>query len=100
MDAPEIELFIHAQGANPRIVGAKPGETLRDVLIRIAVIDAGPTDALVFVGECEEALVEADDIENGLDNHAPVDLALTIEVLELHRHRHIHIHRCRASRSA
>jgi hypothetical protein len=95
MDAPEIELFIHAYGANPRIVGAKLGETLRDVLIRIAVIDEGPSGALVFVGECEEALAEADGIENGADNHVPVDLALTIEVLELHRHRHVHIHRCR-----
>ena len=31
MDASEIELFIHAYGANPQIVGAKTGETLRDV---------------------------------------------------------------------
>lgn len=91
----EMELFIHSQGAKPRIITAQSGEILRDVLIRLEIIEAGQDDILVFVGECDEALAELDHIENGADEHAPVDVTLTVEILELKRHRHVHIHRCR-----
>jgi hypothetical protein len=91
----ELELFIHGQGTKPRVVVAKPGDVLRDVLVRLEIIKHRQDDTLVFVGECEEALTESDDTEDGKDEHAPVDVGLTIEVLELKRHRHVHIHKCR-----
>jgi len=91
----ELELFVHGHGAKPRVVKVSTGEVLRDVLIRFEIIKEGQDDVLVFIGECEEALFEPDEIEDGVDKHAPVDVALTIEVLELKRHHHIHVHKCR-----
>lgn len=91
----ELELFIHSQGGKPKVAVARPHEVLRDVLVRMEVINEGQDDLLVFVGEWEEALNEPDEIEDGEDRHAPVDVSLTIEVLELHRHRHVHVHKCK-----
>lgn len=91
----ELELFIHGQGVKPKVAVARPHEVLRDVLIRMEIINEGQNDLLVFVGECEEALVELDDIEDGEDQHAHVDVLLTVEALELHRHRHVHVHKCK-----
>ena len=91
----ELELFLHTQGAKPRVIVAEAGDVLRDVLIRFEVIREGQNDVLVFAGECDEALAEGDDIEGGADQHVPVDITLTLEMLELKRHRHIHVHRCR-----
>jgi len=90
-----IELFIHSQGAKPRVAVAGPHEILREVLVRGEVFIEGQEELLVFVGECEEALEEPGEIENGEDGHVAVDLSLTIEALELHRHRHVHVHRCK-----
>jgi hypothetical protein len=91
----ELELFVHSQGAKPRVIKAPTGDVLRDVLIRFEIIKEGPDEFLVFIGECEEALAEPDETEDGVDKHAPVDVTLTVEVLELKRHRHIHVHKCR-----
>jgi hypothetical protein len=91
----ELEFFLHGQGTKPKVVVASPGDTLREVLIRMDVIKESQDDILVFVGECEEALREPDDAEDGADQHAPVDVSLTLEVLEIRRHRHVHCHRCR-----
>ena len=91
----ELELFVHGQGAKPRVIKASTGDVLRDVLIRFEVIKEGPDEFLVFIGECEEALAEPDETEDGVDKHAPADVNLTVEVLELKRHRHIHVHKCR-----
>src|SRR5206468_3432553 len=91
----ELELFLHGQGAKPRPMLAAPKETLREALVRIGIIKESGDEILVFVGECEEALAEPDDVENGCDAHAPVDISLTIEVLEIERHRHVHCHTCR-----
>ena len=90
-----IELFIHSQGAKPRVAVAGPHEVLRDVLVRAEVITEGQEELLVFVGESEEALNEPDETEDGEDGHAPADITLTIEALELHRHRHVHVHKCK-----
>ena len=50
MATQNIEIFVHGQGAKPMIVAASSGETLRDVLIRAAIIPAGETSAShVFV---------------------------------------------------
>ena len=87
MTGEAIELFIHSQDEKPRVAVAGPHEVLRDVLVRAEVITEGQEDLLVFVGEWEEALNEPDEIEDGEDGQAPVDLSLTIEALELHRHR-------------
>ena len=89
MQNDEMELFVHGQSAKPKVIVAAPGEILRDVLIRAEFI-TGDGDILVFVGECEEALHEPDDVENGSDQHEPVDASLTIEVLEIKHHNPIH----------
>jgi hypothetical protein len=91
----ELELFIHSQGAKPKVVVARPHEILRDILVRTEVIKEGQDDLLVFVGEWEECLTEPDEIEDGEDRHEPIDVSMTIEVLEIHRHRHVHVHKCR-----
>jgi len=91
----ELELFLHGQGAKPQSVFVTPTDTLREALFRAGIIREGADEILVFVGECEEALAEPDDVEDGGDTHAPVDISLTIEVLEIGRHRHVHCHTCR-----
>jgi hypothetical protein len=95
MEGQEIEHFIHAPGGSPKVAVAAAGDTLRDVLIRLEVIRDEPDGLHIFVGECVEALSEGDEVEDGADGHAPVDIDLTLAVLEVHRHRHVHVHRCR-----
>lgn len=91
----EIEHFVHVHGAKPKVVKAASSDTLAEVLMRLGIMKPGQDNILVFVGECDEALSEEDHIEHGADAHAPVDVGLTLEVLELHRHRHVHCHTCR-----
>jgi len=95
MASEEFELYIHSQGARPKIAVARPHEVLGDVLVREGIIKQGQDDVLIFAGEWEEAISEADEIEDGEDKHNPVDVLLTVEVLELHRHRHVHVHKCK-----
>ena len=95
MNDSKLELFIHVAGEKPKVLVAASGETLRDVLTRNGIIRNGQKEVFVFVGESEEALKEADEVENGADEQAPVDLGLTLELLDLKRHRHVHCHECR-----
>jgi hypothetical protein len=95
MASQEFELFIHGQGEKPSVAVASPHEVLRDVLVRTGFIKEGDREVLVFVGEWDEAVREPDEIQDGEDQHEPVDVLLTIEALELHRHRHVHVHRCK-----
>jgi hypothetical protein len=95
MESHEIELFIHAPESSPKVAVASPEDTLRDLLIRLDVTRAEPDGLQIFIGECVEALAEADEVDDGADEHAPVDISLTIAVLDIHRHRHVHVHRCR-----
>jgi hypothetical protein len=90
-----IELFIHSQGNKPKVVEAGLHDVLREILLREELIIDGDKDSLVFVGESEEALQEPVGLEDGEDGHSPVDISMTIEVLELHRHHHVHVHKCR-----
>lgn len=95
MIAQQTELFLHGRGSKPRSVLAASNEILREMLVRTGIIRDGGDEILVFVGECEEALAEPDTVEDGVDSHAPVDISLTIEVLEVERRRHVHCHTCR-----
>jgi hypothetical protein len=95
MENQEIEHFVHAPGGKPKVAVAAAEDTLRDVLIRLEVIRDEADGLHIFVGECVEALSEADDIDGGADEHGPVDIDMTFAVLEIHRHRHVHVHRCR-----
>jgi hypothetical protein len=96
MTSDQIEPFLHGQGAKPKVAAASLGEVLRAVLLRNDMIQEGETEMIfVFVGECEEALKEPEEMEDGVDEHAPVDIDLTLEFLEIHRHRHVHCHHCR-----
>lgn len=94
MESELVELFVHGKGRS-QVVQASPAEKLREVLVRVDVLGPTEQDATVFVGECAEALGEPDDIDDGEDTHAPADIDLTIEVLDLKRHRHVHHHLCR-----
>ena len=91
----QLELFLHGQGAKPRSILAEPTETLRDALVRADIIHECKDPILVFVGECEEALAEPDDLEHGADAHEPADINLTLEALGIKRHHHLHCHTCR-----
>jgi hypothetical protein len=95
MESQEVEHFLHGQGIRPLVVKASRGEKLRDVLTRTEVFRNGQDGIFVFVGECEEALSEPREIDDGADQQRPVDIDLTLEVLEIHRHRHVHVHHCR-----
>ena len=95
MIAQQQEIFLHRRGAKARSIFAAPNEPLREALVRDGIIREGGDEILVFVGECEQALAEPDTVEGGVDIHEPVDINLTIEVLEIGRHRHIHCHTCR-----
>ena len=94
-EADQIEHFIHRHGMKPKVVFGSPGDSLRAVLVRLEIVVEGNEGGYVFVGECDEALSEAIEVEDGADAHAPVDIDLTLEVLEVHRHRHVHHHHCR-----
>jgi hypothetical protein len=94
--ASQIEIFVHGQGRKASVVAASSDETLRAVLVRAGMIPAGEAgEVLVFVGECDEALREADDVEDGADQHAPVDANQTLDGLGVRAHHHVHHHRCR-----
>ena len=95
MEAEQLEIFIHGAEMKPKVAAASAAEILRDVLARAGVNTADAGDALVFVGEWEEALAEANDVEDGADEHTPVDATKTLGELELDRRRHVHVHRCR-----
>jgi hypothetical protein len=92
MENVAIEHFHHRRGVKPSVVTAGPADTLREVLIRLGPLEEG---IFVFVGECDYALKEPADVEDGADEHEPVDIDLTLAVLEIVRHRHVHVHKCR-----
>lgn len=89
----DIELFIHISGHKPEVVLAAAGETLRDVLGRIQALES-LEEYHVFVGECTESLTETVEIDDGVDEHAAVDIDLKLSVLDIERHRHVHAHKC------
>jgi hypothetical protein len=91
----EFEVFVHAQGAKPKLVMASPAEPLKEVLARAGISLGGTEPMLVFVGECLEALQESIAVDNGEDGHSPVDPSFSVEQLRLREHKHIHCHRCR-----
>lgn len=91
----DIEHFVHAPGGKPKVAMGAAEETLREVLVRVEVIRQEADGLHVFVGECVEALDEADEVDDGIDAHEQVDIDLTLAVLEIHRHRHVHVHHCR-----
>lgn len=94
MEQERMEIFVHAAGMKPGAVEAAASERLQDVLVRAGAF-TGDASSLVFVGECDEALQEADEIEDGVDRHGPVDPTRTLHEVDLRRHRHVHVHRCR-----
>lgn len=95
MSKQELEIFIHSHGVKPRVVIAEAGEILREILLRDEIFKESGDEFLVFVGECQGALTEPIDVEEGADEHPPADVNLTIEVLDLGKHRHVHLHKCK-----
>jgi len=93
--ADEIELYFHTEGEKPRVIRGMSDDPLRDVLVRWWIAESVGEKFFVFIGQCDEALREPLEIDDGADIHEPVDVNLTLETLELERHRHVHRHRCR-----
>ncbi|MGA2259869.1 MAG: hypothetical protein ABSH28_00370 [Acidobacteriota bacterium] len=91
----ELEIFVHGCGRKPQVLIATPGDTLRIALVRTGFLKEGQNDILVFAGECDEALSEPDEIEEGADMHTPVDIDLSLEVLGIKQHHHVHCSPCR-----
>ena len=89
----EKEFFVHTQGAKPQVIHAALDELLGEVLVRAGVIQEGQDDLLIFVGESDAALLEPDDIKDGIDEQSPVDANLPIEKLGP-QVRHIHCYGC------
>lgn len=91
----ELEIFVHTRGERPKVITAAPEQVLRDVLVRHGVIAESQHEMLCFVGECQEALKESDSVDDGADEHTPVNSMLTLDALDLRKHRHVHCHECR-----
>src|SRR5579859_557387 len=89
------EIFIHIQGRAPKVVAAKGDQVLRDVLLGAELAAEEMAEMAVFIGECQDALAEPEDHEDGADVHAEIDINLTVEALELHHRKHVHCHKCR-----
>lgn len=90
----DLEVFLHG-GDKSQVVTAKHGDVLHNVLVKAGVLREGDKEVFVFIGECEDALKHDDDSDDGEDDHKPVEVHLTLEVLDLRKHRHVHVHRCR-----
>lgn len=86
----DFEIFIHAQGAKPKVALVTDEDVLLDVLVRADALTENNKDVLVFVGEEEN---ESDNDDE--DQQSPIDARQTIKELELRRRRHVSCHRCR-----
>lgn len=95
METEQIEIFIHSEGVKTQVVAATVDEVLKDVLIRSGALSADTVDVHVFIGECDEAHHEAEEVDDGADQHAPVELTCRLREVELKKHRHVHVHKCR-----
>ena len=89
----DFEFYVHRRGEKPSVVGARRGQSLRSLL---GLDGETQTETLfVFVGECVEGLEADIEVDDGADEHLPVEIDLTVEVLEIERCRHVHVHTCR-----
>lgn len=95
METQEVEFFVHGSDDKPKIVNGRSDEVLRDVLIRAGALREDDSDALVFIGECEQAREEPPETEDGADEHEPAEAGRTLHDLGVGRHCHVHVHRCR-----
>jgi len=95
MAAKHLEIFLHQADTKPKVIEVASTDILMEVLVRTGATTPEATDILVFVGEWEEALQEPEDVEDGFDQHEPVDVTKSLDELGLEHHRHVHIHRCR-----
>jgi hypothetical protein len=95
MAAKQLEIFLHQADAKPKVVEAASTDILMEVLVRVGAATPEAADILVFVGEWDEALREPEDVEDGVDQHEPVDVTKSLDELDLEHRRHVHVHRCR-----
>lgn len=95
MTSKSIEIYLRGAGAQARVAEVQAGETVRDVLLRNGLLQADEKAVHVFVGDCDEALREPDDTEEGSDEQSPVDLSSVIGDLDLEHRRHMLAARCR-----
>lgn len=95
METEKVEIFVHAEGAKPKVVTAALDEVLKDVLVRSGALALDEVDVHIFIGESDEARHEPPDVEDGEDQHTPVEPNCRVDQLDLKKHRHVHVHKCR-----
>lgn len=93
MEKQNVQLFVHRHGIRPKAVSANADETLASTL-RQAEVDFEES-LLVFIGEAEEALAEALDVDDGEDVHEPVEPNQPVSAFGSGRSLHVHCHTCR-----
>jgi len=90
----QITTFIVHSGSETRVVKASSHEEV-GVIIEMARVGTDTEEAFIFLGEFDGALVEAVEIEDGEDNHKPVNRH---DHPHHHGHHggvvHIHLHKC------
>ena len=94
MTTEDRELFVHCRDAEPRIVRASVGESLRQVFVRVGVVqEDGQDEFFAFVGGSDEPLPP--DAGEGAANHQqdPIDPDLTVDQLDPQLH-HVHCYGC------
>lgn len=89
----KFEVFLHVEGAKPKVVQIGDDEALIDVLLAAGLTLKDDKGIHVFVGESDND-EDGDDEDDSEDKQEPVDPKQTAKELDLRRHRHIHLHRC------
>jgi hypothetical protein len=95
MSAESIEIFVHSSGAKPKVIGTELGANLRDVLAGAGAYSGEASEHYVFLGECDEALREPEEVDDGVDNQLPVEVVHSLRDLDVQRHHHVHVTKCR-----
>ena len=92
-----VTILIHIEGRDMAKIDAAVTDALGDVLAKAGLDDGKGFH--VFIGECVEALDEAEDVEDGEDSHEPVtDLGHSLRHHGIGHGHHIHCHPCRRVR--
>ncbi|MDV4179768.1 hypothetical protein R1521_14765 [Rhizobium brockwellii] len=90
-----FEVFVHSNARDPVVVLVEDTDKLDDVLERLGFGGKDFVDAVVFIGESEDVLINVDS-DDGEDKAEPVDKRKTVGELELGKRRHVHVARCKS----
>lgn len=95
MTTEDRELFVHCRDAEPRIVRASVGESLRQVFVRAGVVQENEQDEFFAFADGSDEPVPPDAGEGANDHQQdPIDPDLTVDQLDS-QNRHVHCYGCR-----